>query len=428
MARHLPHDALGNLMDLSMSSGVQLSTVYVSQVKPFSATLMAKVPQRDGETGTVPPAAAAPKDDTGPPASSPPEGTAVGSPAAAAAAAAGSEDAWIDGGAAAAAAAAAAATAADKAAEEAAAAGKAVPETPVSPSVPGTTMGSGFGRPRLGVSKIAETTNSFVALGLALRYPSTRIFVRADLLAAGGSESAMGKKRSSLSSFDAADLAELYPDLMRLKDAKERRSASEKMDSQFEMQKIRQQLESAVSLFLYSSGQNLLVCLFGAGAAGATAAAAAATVESSFSCYYPRSRRNTNTRRRSVFFAVLVCISNGTWIPVLSGALLPPTHASSASLFLGVPTSIVARRFSTPEKSMYSHEKLVANYPNPWRHVFRVCRFLADERGRRRQDLRPPGGAQLAGGRGGRYRAGVRVLSTHSIGRGRVYRTSPKNF
>lgn len=246
VARHLPHDALGDLMDLSMSSGVQLSTMYVSQVKPFSATLMAKVPQRDGETGTAPPVAAAgaPKDETGPASSSSPEGAAAA--ASPAASAANPEDAWIDGGAAAAAAAAEAATAADKATEEAA--GK-PPETPVSPSVPGTTMGSGFGRPRLGVSKIAETTNAFEALGMALRYPSTRIFVRADLLAPaeGAAESAMGKKRSALSSFDSADLAELYPNLMRLEDAKERRSASEKMDSQFEMQKIRQQLESAVS-------------------------------------------------------------------------------------------------------------------------------------------------------------------------------------
>ncbi|CAN0519417.1 unnamed protein product, partial [Ectocarpus sp. 8 AP-2014] len=32
VARHLPHDALGNLMDLSMRTGVQLSTVYVSHI------------------------------------------------------------------------------------------------------------------------------------------------------------------------------------------------------------------------------------------------------------------------------------------------------------------------------------------------------------------------------------------------------------
>eukprot|EP00903_Cladosiphon_okamuranus_P009504 g9056.t1 len=245
VARHLPHDALGNLMDLSMSSGVQLSTVYVSQVKPFSATLMAKVPQRDGETGTAPPAAAAAaqKEDAGP--GSPPSPS---DGVTATTAAANPEDAWIDGGAAAAAAAVEAATLADKAAEEATAAAGRAPETPVSPSVPGTTMGSGFVRPRLGVSKIAETTNSFEALGLALRYPSARIFVRADLLAAGGGgELAMGKKRSALSSFDAADVAELYPNLYYVKDAKERKSASEKMDSQFEMQKIRQQLESAMN-------------------------------------------------------------------------------------------------------------------------------------------------------------------------------------
>lgn len=248
MARHLPHDALGNLMDLSMGSGVQLSTVYVSRVSPFSATLMAKVPQRDGDTNAPPPPFPA-RGETAPGPS--PADTSAAATAATTTAAAGSpEDAWIDGGAAAAAAAAAAATAADNAAEKSSASGEAPPESAVSPSVPGTTMGSGFGRPRLGVSKIAETTNSFEALGLALRYPSTRIFVRAELLAQGGWEkgTAMGKKGSpSASSFDSADLAEMYPNMMKLKDAKERRSASEKMDSQFEMQKIRQQLESAVS-------------------------------------------------------------------------------------------------------------------------------------------------------------------------------------
>ncbi|CAM9304156.1 unnamed protein product [Scytosiphon promiscuus] len=205
VARHLPPDALGNLMDLSMNSGVQLSTVYVSSVCPFSATLMAKVPRRDGETGTTAPP---------PPLVAPSKEEAAVPPL--------SADA-------------------DLAPGEA-------PETPVSPSVPGTTMGSGFGRPRLGLSKIAETTNSFEALGLALRYTSTRIFVRADLLAPSAGGDAMGKKgSSSVWSFDSADLPELYPNLMKLKDAKERRSASEKMDSQFEMQKIRQQLESAMN-------------------------------------------------------------------------------------------------------------------------------------------------------------------------------------
>ncbi|CAM9460897.1 unnamed protein product [Ectocarpus sp. 12 AP-2014] len=231
VARHLPHDALGNLMDLSMTTGVQLSTVYVSHISPFSATLMAKVPQRDGETAAADSAAAAQQLP-----SLPEDAAAAGTNA---------DDAWFDGGAAATAAAAAAPPAPPASADD----GGGVPETPVSPSVPGTTMGSGFGRPRLGLSKIAETTNAFEALGLALRYPSSRIFVRAELLAptAEGGE-AMGRKdSSSASSFESGDLAELYPNLMKLTDAKERRSASERMDSQFEMQKIRQQLESAMN-------------------------------------------------------------------------------------------------------------------------------------------------------------------------------------
>ena len=267
VCRHLPSDALGDLMDLSRNSGVQLSTVYVSRVEPFSATLMAKVPQRDSETfpsptATTATAAAANSSD-------PASGK--------------SEEAWIDGGAAAAAAsAAAAATAADKGFEKAGEAGS-DRETPVSPSIPGTTMGSGYGRPRVGVSKIAETDNAFEALGLALRYPSTKIFVRADLLAssggggggsgggAGGGGGA-GKVGSSTSSFDSADVAELYPNLMKLKDAKTRRSSSDDMNTQFEMQKIRQQLESAVSdlfiilfplllSFFFRRRKNFVMCI-----------------------------------------------------------------------------------------------------------------------------------------------------------------------
>ena len=48
-------------------------------------------------------------------------------------------------------------------------------------------------------------------------------------------------------------MAELYPNLMKLNDAKTRRSASDDMNTQFEVQKIRQQLESAVSVFFVSS-------------------------------------------------------------------------------------------------------------------------------------------------------------------------------
>lgn len=238
VARHLPHDALGNLMDLSMRTGVQLSTVYVSHISPFSATLMAKVPQRDSETAAAESAAAQQQLP-----SLPEDAVAAGT---------NTEEAWFDAGAAVTAAAAAAAPPTPPASADD---GGGVPETPVSPSVPGTTMGSGFGRPRLGLSKIAETGNSFEALGLALRYPSSRIFVRAELLAptAEGGE-AMGRKdSSSASSFESGDLAELYPNLLKLTDAKERRSASERMDSQFEMQKIRQQLESAVRVIVCCS-------------------------------------------------------------------------------------------------------------------------------------------------------------------------------
>lgn len=240
MARHLPTDALGTLMDLSMSSGVQLSTVYVSCAKPFCATLMAKVPHRDSETGYPAPIS-----------------TDQAAVATAAAAAAGGgcssvDDEWVDGGAAAAA--AAAATAAELASDGT---GEMKKESPVSPSVPGTTMGSGFGRPRLGVSKIAETKNSFDALGLALRYPASRIFVRADVLAAGSGDRAATSGAGGSSSFDAADLLELYPNLMKLEDAKTRRSAADDMDAQLEVQKLRQQLESAVSSEIRTSAYDL---------------------------------------------------------------------------------------------------------------------------------------------------------------------------
>ncbi|CAM9855527.1 unnamed protein product [Laminaria digitata] len=256
VARHLPSDALSDLMDLSLSSGVQLSTVYVSKVNPFSATLMAKVPQRDSEACPSPAATAAATaaTTTTTTTTATSRGDAT-STSARSPGATGPEEAWIDGGAAASAAAAAAATAADRGFGET----ESERETLVSPSVPGTTMGSGYGRPRLGVSRIAETANSFEALGLALRYPSTRIFVRADLLASsgggggggsggGGSGGGAGKKvESSASCFDSADVAELYPNLMKLNDAKTRRSASDDMNTQFEVQKIRQQLESAMN-------------------------------------------------------------------------------------------------------------------------------------------------------------------------------------
>ncbi|CAM9284477.1 unnamed protein product [Ascophyllum nodosum] len=236
VARHLPHDALGTLMDLSMGSGVKLSTVFVSSAKPFSATLLAKVPQRDSDLDAPMPAApSSTQSDAN--AFADAAGTPNHAPASTPEASTLADDAWTDDGTAAAAEAAAALDGVAQVDE--------IPrETPVSPSIPGTTMGTGFGRPRLGVSKIAETTSTFEALGLALRYPTSKIFVRAELLAAGGGSSG---DPSSRSSFDSADVKELYPNLMKLMDARARRSAADQIDAQFEVQKLRQQLESAVN-------------------------------------------------------------------------------------------------------------------------------------------------------------------------------------
>lgn len=243
-------------MDLSINSGVQLTTVYVRCVKPFTATLLAKVPRRDGVAGTTTTAGTTETSDNDA-AHAAPTPPAIDNfyP----------DDVWTDGGAAAAVAAADSANTADRGSDSSLEVEgdyyqQQQQETPVSPSVPGTTMGSGFGRPRVGMSKIAETTSSFEALGLALRYPASKIFVRSELLAPGedeGTRSEGGGGDSSLWSFDSADLAEMYPNLMKLKDAKARRSAADEIDAQFEVQKIRQQLESAVGFSFFFSFDGL---------------------------------------------------------------------------------------------------------------------------------------------------------------------------
>lgn len=220
-----------------MRTGVELNTAYISDAKPFSATLTAKVPQRDGEALTsTPPVSGG---DSSQAASTAADGDDGGE--------SNPDDDWTDGGAAAAQAAAAAATAADL-------------EMTREPTEGERPVGSWSGRPRVGVSKVAITTSAFEALGLALRYPSTRIFVRSELLAGGdgaGRGAAKGKG-SGTWSFDSADVADLYPNLMKLEDAKARRSAADDIDAQFEVQKLRQQLESAVSRS----------CLFGWGRGG----------------------------------------------------------------------------------------------------------------------------------------------------------------
>lgn len=240
MARHLPHDALGNLMDLSMSTGVQLSTAYISDAQPFSATLIAKVPKRDGEALTSTPH----------PSSGDPQASAAAASDEVDGGERNPDDEWTDGGAAAAQVAAAAATAADL--DTTTREGATEGERPT---------GSMAGRPRVGMSKVAITTSAFEALGLALRYPRTKIFVRSELLAAGGGVGRGAAKGagSDSCSCDSADVAELYPNLMKLKDARARRSAGDDLDAQFEVQKIRQQLESAVSRS----------CLLGRGGGGA---------------------------------------------------------------------------------------------------------------------------------------------------------------
>ncbi|CAM9854097.1 unnamed protein product [Sphacelaria rigidula] len=46
--------------------------------------------------------------------------------------------------------------------------------------------------------------------------------------------------------FDAGDVPELYPTLTRLADARTRKSPADEMDAQFEVSRIRQQLENAM--------------------------------------------------------------------------------------------------------------------------------------------------------------------------------------
>lgn len=300
MARHLPSDALGSLMSIPMSSGVQLSTVCVVNAIPFSATLTAKIPQRDGETQGAP--ALFPSSPTSFPytAASDPAPTPVSASgetafelsAVAAAAAEGgvsgagvapnqtplveqngvlpspssSVASTVTGIVEAAAAVAVAgggggvegATGGGGGGGEGVMSGEAFPPgggtgegaaTTAAPAggaagVSGGSVSGGqlaLGRPRVGISKEAVSRSSFESFGLALRYPGTRIYVRKELLAPGGGigDAAM--------TFDAVDVPELYPTLLKLEDARTRKSPADDMDAQFEVTRIRQQLESAVS-------------------------------------------------------------------------------------------------------------------------------------------------------------------------------------
>lgn len=228
MARHLPKDALGSLMGVPMSSGVYLTKVLVSQTKPFEATLTAKIPHRDSESFTV-----------------------TGSDQAASGASVAPESAEGSVG---------SASAVSIAAEVVAAMPQGLPDTATSPGSAESAAGAqaawevnagdrdapspsvAVGRPRVEVSKEAVSKSSFETLGLALRYPTTRIYVRSELLAPGTAD-----RNDPDGSFDSAEIPELYPNLVKLEDARTRKSASDDMEGQFEVNRLRQQLESAVS-------------------------------------------------------------------------------------------------------------------------------------------------------------------------------------
>lgn len=229
MARHLPSDALGSLMGVPMSSSVQLSTVCVVDARPFSATLTAKIPHRDGEAGFPSSSTSFPYTAPAEPASTSPlpatghtdsgGGAGSGQIATEQGSIASVVGGSVTGG------------------------GVAGKGTGGQASSGGEREGSSppaVGRPRLGVSKEAVSRSSFEAFALALRYPTSKIYVRTELLtpSAGSEDAAM--------SFDATEVPDLYPNLVKLVDARTRRSAADEMDAQFEATRIRQQLENAV--------------------------------------------------------------------------------------------------------------------------------------------------------------------------------------
>lgn len=245
VARHLPSDALADLMGVAVSSGVQLSTVCVSSAKPFEAALTAKIPNRDSEPSSsssspsssatsVPPFSATGDggDFSAPKSPSSPKSADIGADGS------GGQVAGEYSGRTSAAASPPADGEGGGVERERERGGELL--SPIVAPPPFTT---GSGRPRVVVSKQAVSKSAFEALGLALRYPATRIYVRTELLAAAG-----GRDGEAAESFDASDVPDLYPNLMKLGDARTRRSAADEMDAQFEVSRIRQQLESAVSL------------------------------------------------------------------------------------------------------------------------------------------------------------------------------------
>lgn len=267
VARHLKSDALGSLMSYPMNSGITLSTVCVVDAVPFSATLTAKIPQRDGDTsGTpsptdpTPTQVSASSDTAATGATSHDDERLVGIPAASAAAGnqsnlaeqngapSGPPVSVVAGGAIN----GAGGFVSGEASAVGAGMGEEVPDAGASAEgVGGAADVVATSRPRVTVTKDAESRSPFETFGLALRYPGTRIYVRKELLAPGGGigDSAM--------TFDAGDVPELYPTLTRLADARTRKSPADEMDAQFEVSRVRQQLENAVSCSKCSSVPSL---------------------------------------------------------------------------------------------------------------------------------------------------------------------------
>lgn len=240
VARHLRNDALGALMGVPMSSGVHLSKVCVLKAKPFEAELTAKIPHKESEVGS--PAAADPAIAATTPGT--PEGVTDGAAAVTATAAAvGSSVSSIPVG--------PTEQLPSVGVVESVSAGGELPSnagppedrdpSAASPAAPVLNVG----RPRVGITKEATTKCSFEALGLALRYQGTKIYVRSELLSPGACDPDC--------SFDASEIPELYPNLLNLEDARARKSAADEMEGQFEAIRLRQQLENAVSVVDYAS-------------------------------------------------------------------------------------------------------------------------------------------------------------------------------
>lgn len=233
VARHLRNDALGALMGVPTSSGVHLSKVCVLKAKPFEAELTAKIPHKDSEVGSpavVDPAIAAATPVT-------PEGVTDGVAAATATGAVGSSVPPVPVGPTEQLAGGGVAESVSAGGETPSDAGSPEDRDPLAASPAAPVLN--IGRPRVGITKEATTKCSFEALGLALRYQGTKIYVRSELLSPGASDPDC--------SFDASEIPELYPNLLNLEDARARKSAADEMEGQFEAIRLRQQLENAVS-------------------------------------------------------------------------------------------------------------------------------------------------------------------------------------